>query len=187
MHLGVLPRFRVLRTSETEKGQIYIPFINWLLLAAVILLVVLFETSSALAAAYGLAVTGDMVITSCLLFIVAWKFWRWSLATAALVIAPFLAIELIFLSSKRAQDPAGRVVPAVGRDRAVHPDADLAQRYAPSGGAAHRGRPPLAEFILKAESSSVPRVPGTAIFLTGNAHGRARRASPQPEAQQGAA
>ena len=107
MHLGVLPRFRVLRTSETEKGQIYIPFINWLLLAAVILLVVLFETSSALAAAYGLAVTGDMVITSCLLFIVAWKFWRWSLVTAALVIAPFLAIELIFLAANALKIPQG--------------------------------------------------------------------------------
>ena len=64
MQLGVLPRFRVLRTSETEKGQIYIPHINWRLLAAVVLLVVLFRTSSALAAAYGIAVTGDMVITS---------------------------------------------------------------------------------------------------------------------------
>ena len=83
MQLGVLPRFRVLRTSETEKGQIYIPIINWLLLAAVIVLVVLFKTSSALAAAYGIAVTGDMVITSCLLFIVAWKFWRWSPAVVA--------------------------------------------------------------------------------------------------------
>ena len=74
MHLGVLPRFRVMRTSETEKGQIYVPFINWLLLTAVVLVVLLFELSSALAAAYGLAVTGDMVITSSLLFIVAWNF-----------------------------------------------------------------------------------------------------------------
>jgi hypothetical protein len=107
MHLGVIPRFRVLRTSETEKGQIYIPLINWLLLFAVILLVVLFESSSALAAAYGIAVTGVMVITSCLLFIVAWKFWRWSPALAALVIAPFLAIELVFLSANVLKIPQG--------------------------------------------------------------------------------
>lgn len=99
MQLGLLPRFRILRTSETEKGQIYIPFINWILLFAVILIVVLFKTASALAAAYGIAVTGDMVITSCLLFIVAWKYWKWSSVVAALVIAPLLAIELVFLSA----------------------------------------------------------------------------------------
>jgi KUP system potassium uptake protein len=170
MHLGVLPRFRVLRTSETEKGQIYIPFINWLLLAAVILLVVLFESSSALAAAYGLAVTGDMVITSCLLFIVAWKFWRWSPVFTALVLAPFLAIELVFLGANALKIPQGGWFPLlVGTGlfilmrtwrKGSHLLAELA----------HRGRPPLPEFIRMAESSSAPRVPGTAIFLTGNAY-----------------
>ncbi len=133
MHLGVLPRFRVLRTSETEKGQIYIPFINWLLLAAVILLVLLFESSSALAAAYGLAVTGDMVITSCLLFIVAWKFWRWPAVLAAAAIAPFFVIELDLPGGECAQDPAWRLVPAAGRHRTVHPDVDLAQGLASAG------------------------------------------------------
>jgi len=65
----------------------------------VVFLVVMFKSSSALAAAYGIAVTGDMVITSCLLFIVGWKVWRWSPAVVALVIAPFLLIELVFLSA----------------------------------------------------------------------------------------
>ena len=94
--------------------------INWLLLAAVILVVVLFETSSALAAAYGIAVTGDMVITSCLLFIVAWKFWRWSPAVVALVIAPFLAHRARLPRRERPQDPPRRLVPAAGRRRPVH-------------------------------------------------------------------
>ncbi|WP_114949068.1 potassium transporter Kup [Microvirga calopogonii] len=169
MHLGVLPRFRVMRTSETEKGQIYVPFINWLLLFAVILVVVLFESSSALAAAYGLAVTGDMVITSSLLFIVAWKFWRWSPAVAALVIAPFLAIELVFLGANALKIPHGGWFPLlVGTGlfilmwtwrKGTHLLAEIS----------HRGRPPLAEFMRRAETSPVPRVPGTAIFLTGNA------------------
>jgi KUP system potassium uptake protein len=169
MHLGVLPRFRVLRTSETEKGQIYIPTINWLLLVAVILLVLLFETSSALAAAYGLAVTGDMVITSCLLFIVAWKFWRWSALTAALVIAPFLAIELVFLGANALKIPQGGWFPLM-----VGTGLFILMRTWRKGTRllaelTHRGRPALSEFMRTAESSAVPRVPGTAIFLTGNA------------------
>lgn len=169
MNLGVLPRFRVMRTSETEKGQIYVPFINWLLLASVILLVILFQTSSALAAAYGLAVTGDMVITSSLLFIVAWKFWRWSPVVAALVIAPFLAIELVFLGANALKIPHGGWFPLL-----VGTGLFILMRTWRKGTRllaelTHRGRPPLLEFIRTAEASPVPRVPGTAIFLTGNA------------------
>jgi KUP system potassium uptake protein len=169
MQLGVLPRFRVLRTSETEKGQIYIPYINWLLLAAVILLVVFFKTSSALAAAYGIAVTGDMVITTCLLFIVAWKFWRWSPVLTALVLAPLLSIELIFLGANALKIPQGGWFPLLTGmglfllmwvwRKGSHLLAEIS----------HRGRPPLPDFIQAAESGSTPRVPGTAIFLTGNA------------------
>ena len=93
----------------------------------------LFKTSSALAAAYGMAVTGDMVITSCLLFIVAWKFWRWSPAVAALVIAPFFAIELVFLGANALKIPQGGWFPLADRRRPVHPDVDLAQGLAPAG------------------------------------------------------
>ena len=169
MQLGVLPRFRVLRTSETEKGQIYIPHINWRLLAAVVLLVVLFRTSSALAAAYGIAVTGDMVITSCLLFVVAWKYWRWPPVVATLVIAPFFAIELVFLATNALKIPHGGWFPLlIGTvlftlmwtwRKGSHLLAELT----------HRGRPRLPEFIRMTETLPVPRVPGTAIFLTGNA------------------
>ena len=169
MQLGVLPRFRVLRTSETEKGQIYIPHINWRLLAAVVLLVVLFRTSSALAAAYGIAVTGDMVITSCLLFVVAWKYWRWPPVVATLVIAPFFAIELVFLATNALKIPHGGWFPLLIGSvlftlmwtwrKGSHLLAELT----------HRGRPRLPEFIRMTETLPVPRVPGTAIFLTGNA------------------
>ena len=168
MHLGVLPRFRVMRTSETEKGQIYVPIINWLLLTAVILVVVLFESSSALAAAYGLAVTGDMVITSSLLFIVAWKFWRWSPAVAALVIAPFLAIELVFLGANALKIPHGGWFPLLVGTGLFTLMWTWRKGTRLLAEISHRGRPPLAEFMRRAESSPVPRVPGTAIFLTGN-------------------
>ena len=167
MHLGVLPRFRVLRTSETEKGQIYIPFINWLLLAAVILLVVLFESSSALAAAYGLAVTGDMVITSCLLFIVAWKFWRWPAVLAAAAIAPFFVIELVFLGANALKIPHGGWFPLL-----VGTGLFILMRTWRKGSRllaeiSHRGRPPLPEFVRMSESSPVPRVPGHGHFPHG--------------------
>ncbi len=94
MQLGLLPRMEMRRTSETEKGQIYIPRINWLLLVAVLYLVFAFKSSSALASAYGVAVTGTMVITSIMAFFVMWRCWQWKVASAALVIAPFLADEV---------------------------------------------------------------------------------------------
>ena len=186
MQLGVLPRFRVMRTSETEKGQIYIPYINWLLLAAVLLLVVLFESSSALAAAYGIAVTGDMVITTCLLFIVAWKFWRWSPAMAAAAIAPFLAIELVFLSANALKIPQGGWFPLLTGTGLFILMWTWRKGSRLLAELSHRGRPALADFIKTAESGMVQRVPGTAVFLTGNAADVPRR-SPQHEAQQGAA
>ncbi|MER2263604.1 potassium transporter Kup [Methylobacterium oxalidis] len=167
MQLGLLPRMRVLRTSETERGQIYIPLVNWWLLVAVVFLVVLFKSSSALAAAYGIAVTGDMVITSCLLFIVAWKFWRWSPALAALVIAPFLLIELVFLSANALKLLHGGWVPltiGAGLVTAMwiwRKGSHLVTEEI------HRARLPLSEFMHKAEAGSIQRVPGTAVFLTG--------------------
>src|SRR3954464_1513636 len=95
MQLGLLPRMEMRRTSETEIGQIYIPRINWLLLAAVLYIVFAFKSSTALASAYGVAVTGTMVITSMMAFVVMWKCWQWRLPYAALAIAPFLAVDLI--------------------------------------------------------------------------------------------
>ncbi|WP_404286782.1 potassium transporter Kup [Microvirga sp. RSM25] len=170
MQLGVLPRFRVLRTSETEKGQIYIPMVNWLLLLAVIVLVVFFRTSSNLAAAYGIAVTGDMVITSCLLFIVAWKFWRWSPFVTALVIAPFFAIELIFLGANALKIPQGGWFPLMTGAGLFTLMWVWRKGSRLLAEITHRGRPPLPEFIRMCETSSAPRVPGTAMFLTGNAN-----------------
>ena len=115
IQLGLLPRMEIRRTSETEKGQIYIPRVNWLLLIAVLYLVIVFRSSSALASAYGIAVTGTMVITTAMAFLVLWKCWRWRPATAALVIAPFLAIDLVFLMANMLKIVEGGWMPlAVG-------------------------------------------------------------------------
>ena len=77
MHLNLLPRLEVRHTSEEVAGQIFMPQVNGLLLIAVLLLVVGFKSSSALSAAYGIAVTGEMLVTAILLFIVMWRLWKW--------------------------------------------------------------------------------------------------------------
>jgi KUP system potassium uptake protein len=167
IQLGILPRFRVQRTSETEKGQIYIPRLNWLLLGAVIVLVVLFRNSSSLAAAYGIAVTGDMVVTAMLLFIVAWRCWKWSPFMAALVVAPFFLIDLVFLGANVLKIPAGGWLPLlVGAGLFT---VMLTWRTG-SRVLAEKSRAGLSlpDFIHIAESGSAQRVPATAIFLTGN-------------------
>src|SRR5205823_9602697 len=86
-------------TSESLIGQIYMPRVNAALLIGVLLLVGLFRSSSALASAYGIAVTGTMVVTAMMAFVVIWKVWRWSMFAAAAVIAPLLALDLTFLSA----------------------------------------------------------------------------------------
>lgn len=97
--LGMLPRLKVRQTSERQIGQIYMPAVNWLLLAGVLILVLGFRSSSSMAAAYGIAVTGTMLMTTCLAFIIAWKHWGWSLPAAAALAAPFLALDLFFFGA----------------------------------------------------------------------------------------
>ena len=109
--LGLLPRLTILRTSEDQFGQIYVPAINWMLLAGVLALVFSFRSSSAMAAAYGIAVTGTMVVTTCLAFIIAWRAWKWRLVWAALFIAPFLAIDLVFFGANLLRVIEGGWVP----------------------------------------------------------------------------
>src|SRR4051812_12852944 len=99
IQLGLLPRLEIRHTSGTLFGQIYMPRVNTLLLIGVLLLVVLFRSSSALASAYGIAVTGTMVVTTLMAFVVIWKVWQWSLLATAALIAPFLFIDLTFLSA----------------------------------------------------------------------------------------
>src|SRR5207253_5930311 len=99
IQLGLLPRLEIRHTSETQVGQIFMPRVNTLLLIGVLLLVALFRSSSALASAYGIAVTGTMVVTAMMAFIVIWKNWKWSPWAAGVLIAPFLLIDLIFLGA----------------------------------------------------------------------------------------
>src|SRR4051794_33406737 len=147
--------------SETEKGQIYIPRINWLLLIAVLYIVFAFRSSSALASAYGVAVTGTMVITTIMAFFVMWKCWRRNAASAALVIVPFLAVDLIFLSANLLKVFEGGWLPlAVGASlmllmltwrRGTRILSQLSKIQEVS----------LADFIAMMATSSITRAPGT--------------------------
>ncbi|MDX2307408.1 MAG: potassium transporter Kup [Hyphomicrobium sp.] len=99
VQLGLLPRLAIVHKSATMAGQIYMPGVNWLLLVGVVLVVVLFRTSSNLAAAYGVAVTADMILTSTMAFFVLWKLWRWNVWSAVAVIGPLLLVEQAFFVS----------------------------------------------------------------------------------------
>src|SRR5580704_17085567 len=111
IQLGLLPRFEIRHTSAHQAGQIYMPRVNTLLLVGVLLLVALFRSSSALASAYGIAVTGTMVVTCMMAFVVIWKLWRWSVVAAAALMLPFVLIDLTFLSANMLKVIEGGWVP----------------------------------------------------------------------------
>jgi KUP system potassium uptake protein len=111
IQLGLLPRLGIKHTSESMAGQIYMPRVNWLLLIAVIFMVVLFKSSSNLAAAYGVAVTAEMVITSLIAFFVIWRMWHWTLWQTALLIVPLLFIEQAFFVANMLKLLEGAWVP----------------------------------------------------------------------------
>ncbi len=96
IQLRLLPRMKILHTSAEQSGQIYMPFVNTMLMVGVLILVVLFSSSSKLANAYGIAVTGTMVVTALLAIIVVNRHWRWPLPARSALIMPFLIIDLVF-------------------------------------------------------------------------------------------
>lgn len=165
IQLGLLPRLEIQHTSDAHSGQIYIPRVNMMLLIGVMVLVVMFRSSSALASAYGIAVTASMVVDSCLAFYVVWKMWRWPLAGAIAFVAGFLVIELAFFSANLLKIPDGGWVPMllgaaliVVMWTWVRGNSFLSQKT-------HRDSIPLADLVRMLEKSKPTRVPGTAIFL----------------------
>jgi KUP system potassium uptake protein len=166
IQLGLLPRLEVRHTSAQQAGQIYMPRVNALLLLGVLLLVALFRSSSALASAYGIAVTGTMVVTCMMAFIVVWRMWHWSLLAAAALIAPFLLIDLTFLSANMLKVVQGGWVPlALG-------GLVMLVMYTWRRGSkilfekTRRLETPLDDLVRMLEKKPPARVPGTAVFLT---------------------
>jgi KUP system potassium uptake protein len=169
IQLGFIPRMTIKHTS-TAAGQIYIPVINWALMIAVILLVLVFQRSSNLTAAYGIAVTGAMLIDNFLLAVVLFKLWQWKAPVAIAMLALFFAIDGAYLGANLTKIPDGGWVPLVmgvaiftllttwSRGRALMRE-NMAE-----------GTIPL-EVFTKSAHSSAARVSGTAIFMASTAAG----------------
>jgi len=170
IQLGFIPRLSIRHTSETEAGQIYIPFINWALMVAVIALVLNFQTSSNLAAAYGIAVTGAMLIDTCLVAVLVMVVWRWKWWMAVPVVLAFFIIDWAYFAANMTKVPDGGWFPlAIGgvaftmlttwargrklmRDRMAEVELPL-------------------DIFAKSAHSSTKRVPGTAIFMSAATRG----------------
>ena len=171
LQLGYIPRMHIQHTSESTQGQVYMPRVNWGLMIATMALVIGFRSSGNLAAAYGIAVTGDMVITSLLAAVVFHEIWRWSKLKTGLLVTLFLITDLAFFSANVLKIPDGGWVPLLigiiiltmmltwksGRSMVytrLKADAMAIEPFIEAIGA----HPP-------------PRVPGTAVFMTPNPDG----------------
>jgi KUP system potassium uptake protein len=166
IQLGLLPRFEIRHTSESHSGQIYIPRINMLLLVSVVLLVLLFKSSSSLASAYGISVTGTMVVTAMMGFVVIWRVWKWSAVAAAALIVPFLLLDLTFLAANLLKVFDGGWVPlALG-------GIVILLMYTWRRGSrllfekSRKLEFPLKDLVAMLEKRPPQRVSGTAVFLT---------------------
>ena len=166
VQLGLLPRFEVRYTSETYVGQIYLPRVNRLLLIGVLLLVLLFRTSSNLASAYGIAVSTTMVADGIMGFVVIWKLWNWRAATAAALIVPFVVVDMTFFSANLLKLFEGAWVPLLfGLAMVImiwiwrRGSAILVMKT-------RRIEVPLTDLIKSLEKRPPHIVKGTAVFLT---------------------
>jgi len=169
VQLGFIPRLEVIHTHETEQGQIYMPQVNLMLLIGVVILVLEFKSSDALAAAYGLAVTGTFLCTSMLALIVFRRAFGWSRLAVALVFVPLLLLDLAYFTATALKIPEGGYVPLIlgivtftlmltwkqGREL-------LFARF-------RQDSLPLKSFLARLPQSRTIRVPGIAVFMTGQA------------------
>jgi KUP system potassium uptake protein len=171
MQLGFMPRMEVQYTSEKAQGQIYLPAVNWGLFAAVSVLVLGFKSSNNLAAAYGIAVTGDMVITSLLATVVVAKVWRWGWTRAALLFAGFLVVELTFLAANILKIPDGGWFPLVA-GAVVFVLMTTWKRGREILGARLQGEALHLDAFIEALLAGMPtRVQGTAVFMNADPNG----------------
>lgn len=168
IQLGLVPRFEIRHTSESMAGQIYMPRVNWFLFVAVISAVVLFKNSSNLAAAYGVSVTAAMVIDSLMAFFVVWRCWKWPLWQALALMVPFLLIEQVFLSANLLKLFEGGWVPLMIAAFLVLIMFTWVRGTRVLAKQTRRNEADLDWLVRKLEAKPPHRVPGTAVFLTGD-------------------
>jgi KUP system potassium uptake protein len=170
IQLGFIPRLRILHTSETAAGQIYIPLINWALLTMVILLVLMFQSSSNLAAAYGIAVTGAMAIDTVLIGVVLFSLWKWPAWKAIPFLAIFAFIDIAYFGANLLKVPAGGWFPLLVGAIAFTFLTTWARGRRLMLDRMKEASLPI-EVFIKSASASATRVPGTAVFMTSSAKG----------------
>ncbi len=171
VQLGYLPRLRIIHTNPDLRGQIYMPQVNYLLMVACLTLVVTFKSSSNLAAAYGLSVSMDMLLTSVLFTLVAWRVWGWAFWKAALPMFIFFCIEMGYFAGSIVKFFDGAWFPlAIGATMWI-----IMKTWTDGRGVLYaamlRGRLPVEHLISELKKDRVIRVPGTAVFMSASAEG----------------
>ncbi|MEQ1877312.1 MAG: potassium transporter Kup [Bdellovibrionia bacterium] len=171
IQLGFSPRILIVHTSKEEIGQIYVPYVNWMLFVLTCWVVVEFRSPSELAAAYGIAVSGTMVVTTMLACLVALQRWRWHISAVSAVVIFFLSIDVIFFAANISKVQEGGWVPLLigavlftcmttwKKGRRI-----LMERL-------REKSVPFRDFIVQIERKRPARVPGTAVFMTGDPDG----------------
>ena len=170
VQLGLMPRLKIEHTSASAAGQIYVPVVNWTLMVLVILLVVTFRQSTNLAAAYGLAVTGTMFITTCLVMVLMRQVWDWPIWRVAAVGGLFLIVDGAYLAANAVKIPDGGWFPLLVATIAFIMLTTWARGRALMMARLREAAMPLKVFIASAASSAT-RVPGTAVFMTSTPEG----------------
>jgi KUP system potassium uptake protein len=171
IQLGYFPRLTIIHTSRSEFGQIYVPEANALLAVGCVLLVLWFQSASGLGAAYGIAVTGTMAITTVLFYVIARTRWKWSRPQAGALAAAFLAIEVAFLGANLLKLLRGGWVPLVMAAGIFLVMTTWRRGRRQLTRVLTRRSLPLERFFAQVERQRPPRVPGTAVFLTAHTGG----------------
>lgn len=169
IHLGFLPRMEILFTSETNTGQIYLPSVNTLLLFGVMTLVLVFQSSEGLATAYGISVTGAMVVTTVMAYQFVRSRWRWSVLLSLAMLLPLLALEMVFLGANLLKIHDGGYIPVLFAGGFTVVMITWRRGTAILFEKTRHADIPLQAFIksIERKSDHAPvQVPGTAIFLT---------------------
>jgi KUP system potassium uptake protein len=168
VQLGLLPRLTIRRTSETIAGQIYVPSVNFMLMAGVLFLLAMFQNSSNLAAAYGIAITAEMVITVLLLFVIALNHWKLPVLGALALCLPFLLIDLVFFGANTLKFAQGGWFPIALAAGLVLVMATWVRGTAILAEKTRRESVPFRDFLVSLNERLPHRTPGTAIFMTGD-------------------
>jgi len=168
IQLGLLPRLQIRHTSESVAGQIYLPRVNQLLFVGVLLVTLIFRSSSDLAAAYGLSVTATMVIDSLMAFFVVWRCWGWPVWKVAALMVPLLLIEQAFLAANILKIPEGGWMPLLVAGTISLVVLTWVRGSRSLAKATRKNEAELEWLVRKLDAKPPHRVPGTAVFLTGD-------------------